>query len=193
MSQTLGLWDYRRQVDAIYARVRAGDGERVWNDWRRSRDDLFATHSQTPIDDVSAFSGLDYFPYDPAWRTTGRFVASDETPWGDFVRIGHLEFAVMGREATLPMFWLDTYGGGVFVPFGDLTNGSATYGGGRYLLDSVKGADLGHHGDQVVLDFNYAYHPSCVHSPRWACPLAPADARLGFEVTAGERLIGQDD
>jgi hypothetical protein len=84
--------------------------------------------------------------------------------------------------------WLNAYGGGVFVPFRDATNGAATYGGGRYLLDTVKGADLGHNGDAMVLDFNYAYHPSCVHSLQWSCPLAPPGNTLDIEVTAGERL-----
>ena len=73
-------------------------------------------------------------------------------------------------------------------PFADAGNGDTTYGGGRYLLDTVKGADLGHDGDLIILDFNYAYHPSCVHSNRWSCPLAPATNHLGFAVEAGERL-----
>jgi uncharacterized protein (DUF1684 family) len=83
---------------------------------------------------------------------------------------------------------LEGYGGGLFVPFGDLTNGHETYGGGRYLLDSAKGADLGSHGNWVVLDFNFAYRPSCVHSDRWSCPLAPVENRLPVAVRAGERL-----
>ncbi len=84
--------------------------------------------------------------------------------------------------------WLDAYGGGVFLPFRDATNGRSTYGGGRYLLDTVKGADLGHEADQIVLDFNYSYHQSCVYSERWSCPLAPPANRLTFAVEAGERL-----
>jgi uncharacterized protein (DUF1684 family) len=85
-------------------------------------------------------------------------------------------------------YWLEAYGGGVLVPFCDLTKGNETYGGGRYLLDFAKGADLGSNGDEVIVDFNYAYHPSCVHSDRWSCPLAPAENRLPVAVSAGERL-----
>ena len=59
---------------------------------------------------------------------------------------------------------------------------------GRYLIDTVKGADLGHDRDEMILDFNYAYHPSCVHDRRWSCPLAPSENWLNIEVRAGERL-----
>jgi hypothetical protein len=161
------------------------------------RDDLFATHPQSPIEDRSRFSGLPYFPYDPAWRTSGRFTPSDDEfavvdHSGDgstrFVKIGVVEFEAAGNPARLEVLWLDSYGGGIFLPFRDATNGGPTYGGGRYLLDTVKGADLGHAGDEIVLDFNYAFHPSCVHSERWSCPLAPPANRLPFPVEAGERL-----
>jgi uncharacterized protein (DUF1684 family) len=75
----------------------------------------------------------------------------------------------------------------LFLPFRDATNGTSTYGGGRYLLDTAKGADLGSVGDALVVDFNYAYHPSCFHSARWTCPLAPPRNTLAVAVEAGER------
>ena len=88
----------------------------------------------------------------------------------------------------LSLFWIDVYGGGVFLPFRDATSGVETYGGGRYLLDTIKGADLGSIGGLVVLDFNFAYHPSCVHGDQWSCPLAPPENGLAVDVRAGERL-----
>ena len=92
-----------------------------------------------------------------------------------------------GVELRLPLLWLDAYGGGLFLPFRDATNGGETYGGGRYLLDQVKGADLGASADgRLILDFNYAYHPSCAHDPQWTCPLAPAGSVLHLPVRAGE-------
>jgi uncharacterized protein (DUF1684 family) len=81
------------------------------------------------------------------------------------------------------------YGGGVFLPFRDATNNRQTYGGGRYLYDTIKGADLGTAQGGIVLDFNYAYHPSCYYNPRWVCPLAPPQNILDFPVTAGEMLL----
>ena len=88
----------------------------------------------------------------------------------------------------LDVWWLDSYGGGVFLPLRDGSAGGTTYGGGRYLLDTVKGADLGGGGGRLVVDLNFAYHPSCTYDPRWSCPLAPDGNRLTAPVAAGERL-----
>jgi hypothetical protein len=92
--------------------------------------------------------------------------------------------------AVLPLFWMSGYAGGLFLPFRDTTSGSATYGAGRYLLDTVKGADQGGdwRGGTLTLDFNLAYHPSCAYDPIWNCPLAPRDAWLTLPVPCGERL-----
>ena len=182
----------------MYRRVRErGPSPESWGEWVAERNELFVTHPQSPIEDRSRFNGLPYFPYDPRWRTSGRFAPGDDAiavaaHSGDgttrFVVIGVVEFEVAGSPGRLDVLWLDAYGGGVFLPFRDASNGVSTYGGGRYLLDTVKGADLGHTGDEITLDFNYAYHPSCVHSSGWSCPLAPPANRLPFTVEAGERL-----
>ena len=91
---------------------------------------------------------------------------------------------------TLPAFWVEGYTGGLFVPFLDATSGTETYGAGRYLLDTAKSADHGvdPRTGELILDFNMAFHPSCVYDPRWACPLAPPDARLSMPIHVGERL-----
>ncbi|MEO0728760.1 MAG: DUF1684 domain-containing protein [Pseudomonadota bacterium] len=74
-------------------------------------------------------------------------------------------------------------------PLRDKTSGGETYGGGRYLLDTIKGADLGHtKTGALILDFNFSYHPSCCHSPDWLCPLSPADNHVLCEIRAGEHL-----
>jgi uncharacterized protein (DUF1684 family) len=97
-----------------------------------------------------------------------------------------------GHEIRLTLLWLEGYGGGLFLPFRDATCGVETYGGGRYLLDQVKGADLGVRAEgDLVLDFNFAYHPSCAHDPRWTCPLAPPGNVIAQPVRAGEMLPGE--
>jgi len=161
-----------------------------------------------------------HWPYDPAWRfevevRTGTAPASAgpgsglgsalgsgfvlghalELPMstGDalsFSRLGEVSVPLAGQLRTLTVYWMKGYAGGIFLPFRDTTNGAATYGAGRYLLDTAKGADLG--GDvasgRLVLDFNFAFHPSCAFDPRWSCPLAPPENRLDVPVEAGERL-----
>jgi uncharacterized protein (DUF1684 family) len=75
----------------------------------------------------------------------------------------------------------------MFLSFADATSGRETYGACRYLLDTVKGADLGERGGELVIDFNFSYNPSCAYDPRWVCPLAPPGNRLAVPVRAGER------
>ena len=191
----LDLWDYRRRVAEIYRTVRASpEPEGAWTEWRERRDQLFLEHPQSPLsaEQKAAFTGLDYFPYDPAWRyeTTVKPVDSHDERI-EHSSTGSTTFrrfcAVETPSGMLVLYWLESYGGGVFLPFRDATSGLNTYGGGRYLLDTAKGADLGHQGERIVLDFNFAYHPSCFHHWRWSCPLAPAENRLVASVTAGER------
>ena len=106
-----------------------------------------------------------------------------------FVRFAVARFALGEAECELELYWLDAYGGGLFVPFADATSGAETYGAGRYLLDTVKGADLGTEDGRLVLDFNLAYNPSCSYDPRWACPLTPPANRLSVTVRAGEQHV----
>jgi hypothetical protein len=109
-----------------------------------------------------------------------------------FTRIGHVEIPFAAGPRRLGVFWMAGYAGGLFVPFRDATNGSETYAAGRYAIDAAKSADLG--GDPtnatLVIDFNFAYQPSCAFDPKWACPLAPPENRLDIPVRAGERLGG---
>jgi uncharacterized protein (DUF1684 family) len=106
-----------------------------------------------------------------------------------FHRIGTLSFELRQRPMHLPALWIDGYAGGLFVPFRDATSGRQTYGGGRYLLDTIKSADLNSdlRDASVILDFNYAYHPSCAYDPVWVCPLAPPESRLPVAIEAGEQ------
>jgi uncharacterized protein (DUF1684 family) len=201
VQETLDLWDYRRRVAELYGAVRrASPGAAAWRRWRRDRDALFRGHPQSALapERRAAFDGLCYFPYDPAWR----FVAELEPAAGEPIALQHSDDngATAGRPfavarflaadvpCALTLYWLEAYSGGVFLPFRDATSGEETYAGGRYLLDTAKGADLGGDGGSVVLDFNYAYHPSCAYDARWSCPLAPVANRLAVAVRAGERL-----
>ena len=105
-----------------------------------------------------------------------------------FVRFARALGQAGGSELALDLYWLDAYGGGLFVPFADATSGGESYGAGRYLLDTIKGADLGMQVGLLVLDLNFAYQPSCSYDARWTCPLAPPANRLAMPVRAGERV-----
>ncbi|HET8980299.1 MAG TPA: DUF1684 domain-containing protein, partial [Solirubrobacteraceae bacterium] len=103
-------------------------------------------------------------------------------------RFARARFEAAGTDLALDLYLLEGYGGGLFLPFADATTGQETYGAGRYLLDTVKGADLGLQDGRLVLDFNFAYQPSCSYDSRWMCPLTPPANRLPVPVRAGERL-----
>jgi len=195
------LLDWKRRIFSLYAEVRAdSDPVHAWTVWRQARDDLFASHPQTPLaeGDPRRGSGLSYFDYDPAARVVGTVSPAEPKTYdiatsGDgsysFERFASVSFNLGGTDQELELYWLTGYGGGLFLPFRDATSGSQTYGAGRYLLDTIKGSDLGWEGARLVLDFNFAYNPSCSYDPRWVCPLAPPPNRLGIEVRAGEKHI----
>jgi len=200
VSGELELLDWKRRIFELYAEVRATpDPERAWRHWCDVRDELFRTHPQSALtaEGRERFTGLDYFPYDASARVLAavepaedeaREIAGSAGSTTTFRRFGRARFELEGAPQSLELFWLEGYGGGVFLPFGDATSGGETYGGGRYVLDTVKGSDLGEAEGRLVLDFNFAYNPSCSYDPRWACPLTPPANRLAVAVRAGERM-----
>jgi uncharacterized protein len=198
VTDELALLDWKRRVFELYAEVRrSADAPGAWHRWRAERDELFASHPQSPLtaEARASFEGLPYFDYDPALRVTGAvepaprerrdIATSGEEPYS-FSRFARVRFEHEGRQ-TLDLHWLEGYGGGVFLSFADATSGRESYGACRYLLDTVKGSDLGGTGDELVLDFNFAYNPSCAYDARWVCPLAPPGNRLAVPIRAGER------
>ena len=192
------IMDWRRRVFALYAEVRAAAEPSTGHQaWRGARDELFATHPASPLPagDRASFAGLPVPAYDPGWRfeveVEEAAPARIELDTGTdgtvpFERLGVADVPGVG---PLDVWRLASYGGGLFVPVKDASAGrpGGTYGGGRYLVDSVKGADLGARGRTLVLDFNFAYNPSCAYDPAWACPLAQPGNTVGVEIPVGER------
>ena len=203
----LALAYWRRQVAELYAARRADARPAPMRAvaFRTARDRLFASHPSSPVPEAERrdFRGVAYYRFDAGLALRARFEPdpsaapldvprSGDGPQLPFGRIGWVRFTVDGTPCRLSVFWLDEYAGGIFIPFRDATSGGETYGGGRYLWDSAKGADLGTTPDgELVLDFNYAYHPSCVYDDRWSCPLAPQENWLPVAIQAGERLPGR--
>jgi len=202
----LDVVDWRRRVFALYAEVReTTDAETAHDVWRRGRDDLLGTHPATPLLDAdrAGFAGVPVAPYDPAWRfelpllevapETFAFTSGTDGVV-EFERVARVEVPDAG---SLDVWRLTSYGGGLFIPVRDGLAGrpDGTYGGGRYLVDTIKGADLGSAPaetdagagmDRIVLDFNFAYNPSCAYDPAWACPLAQPGNVLEVAVPVGE-------
>lgn len=186
--RALELTDFRAAVARLY--LEPGD----LTDFRARRDSLFGTHPQSAIP-RDAFRGLRYYPPNP-----DAIVETTVTPADGTLDVdtggpdGVVRYSRVGVLPTpygsLSLWWIDAYGGGLFLPVRDATCGNTTYGGGRYLTDTVKGT----HGrgleplgaDRVRLDFNYLYNPSCAYDDQWLCPLAPPENRVAAAIEAGE-------
>jgi uncharacterized protein (DUF1684 family) len=166
--------------------------------FRGDKDEFFGSspHSPIPETERAAFSGLPYYAVDESLRFddrtlepyTGTEQSDFQIPTSDGKlrpahRAGVLSFEVDGAQYRLTAY---TFDGGdeksLFVPFLDTTSGRETYGAGRYL--DLEPEDDG----TYALDFNLAYHPSCVYDPKYSCPLTPAENRLPIRIEAGERL-----
>jgi uncharacterized protein (DUF1684 family) len=173
--------------------------------WRAVRERLYREHPQSPVPpDARATFRAAHFAHDPTLRfevivepapppAPGALALQLPNSGADalaFARIGRISIPFAEGPRSLSVFWMTGYTGGLFIPFRDATNGTETYGAGRYLIDTAKGADLGADPSTgtLIVDFNFAYQPSCAFDPLWACPLAPPENRLDLPIFAGERL-----
>ena len=190
----LDLADFRERVVALY-RDGPQDGEEGALDWRRRREELFAGHPESPLA-AQPGTAPSYFPYE-----AGAVVETRLEPAEGGIEVdtggedGVVRYARIGRLGTpfgeLTLFWTVGYGGGLFLPVRDATAGQGSYGGGRYLADTIKGTfgrgvRLHPSKGAVTLDFNYLYNHSCAYDSRWLCPLAPPENRLDEPIRAGE-------
>jgi uncharacterized protein len=209
MPDFFDLYDYRlRNVSLYRERARAvlagEDAVEAWQRFRTGRDGLFAAHPQSALDEEQRgqFQSLSYFPYNPAMCVIARVdtgieattftVAMNAQEPMTMTRAGRLHFEIDGQTVSLSVYWLNVYGGGLFLPFRDATCPQESYGGGRYLFDTIKGSDFlpvsgSNTKERVLLDFNYAYNPSCAYNSKWVCPLSPSENRLRVSIRAGEK------
>lgn len=169
--------------------------EQIQN-WRIDKDTFMRQSSQSPVpaDQRAAFAPLVYFPIDPSYRTPAALEDLADGPAVDMPtstgqirkmrRVGRLSFTLKGRPFTLSAFVEadEKDMRRLFVPFRDLTNGTETYQGGRYL-------DLDRTATGIYdLDFNKAYHPFCYYNASYDCPIPPSENRLSIAIRAGEKL-----
>jgi uncharacterized protein len=195
MSETWQVLDWRRRVGELYLAVREADDPAVGHaTWVSGRDKLLREHPASPVPPAlrAEYPGADVAAYDPAYRFVlsvdvdvepeTREVMTGTDGVVPFHRMGRIHLPDLG---ALDLWWLGSYGGGLFLPVRDTA--ATTYGGGRYLLDTVKGADLGGDHDGLVVDLNFAYQPSCAYDEAWACPLPGPTNTLAVGMPVGER------
>jgi uncharacterized protein (DUF1684 family) len=147
-----------------------------------------------PISRRAELLPLAYFPVDPAYTVPAVLQPNGDraamimpTSTGgqrQMRRVGSLGFTLKGQPFKLTAF-VEADAPNVdhlFVPFTDLTSGTETYPGGRYLDLDRNATGL------YVIDFNRAYHPFCYYNPSYDCPFPPAENRLKIPIRAGERV-----
>ncbi|MEM6265533.1 MAG: DUF1684 domain-containing protein [Bacteroidota bacterium] len=162
---------------------------------RADKDLEFRNSPDSPIEKAKRpnFEGIRYFPIQqsyvveatldpPAKKDTVQMMTSTGKEY--FLSLaGMLSFELQGTTQKLIAYrYVDVKRQALFVPFFDLTNGSSTYGGGRYLEVPYNESST------VTLDFNRAYHPYCVYSEDFTCPIPPRENRILLEIRAGELM-----
>jgi uncharacterized protein len=196
------LVEWREKIGEIYKEIRSSHGadpRRAWERFREQRDSLYKHHSCSALTEAEKlqFGGFPNYPYDPRFCFTGEVeyaangtvytarISEAELPYR---KIASANLDYLGKAHALAIYWLDIYGGGIWIPIGDETNGETTYAGGRYLFDTCKGANLGmsKDGRKILLDMNFLYPPSCSLNAQWICPLCPSENKLPFRIEAGE-------
>jgi uncharacterized protein (DUF1684 family) len=193
--------DWRLQMQSLYAVLRAFDDPRDgWELWKARYNELLATHPSSPIrkDEKLSFHGISAYDYDPKMRFAVDI--TDDKGMMQFQDLGvdgHAHFQRLGKTVglrdalgqELSVFWMLGYGGGLFLPFRDKSAGFDTFRTGRILIDAVKGADLGLSKEgKLILDFNFAYHPSKMWDDGLDYISVPDENHFGVTIKAGERV-----
>lgn len=168
--------------------------------FRKKLNEEYKNRQESPLepDDFSNFESHEFFPVDIAYRVNGKLTVTEGTPFFAMKTTtklystervyGYVSFNLAGKEFRLPVYQskdlmqTEEYADYLFFPFTDETNGKQTYGGGRYIDLRIP-----KQGDNLVIDFNMAYNPYCAYSPRYSCPLVPAENHLDIEVPVGIR------
>lgn len=160
---------------------------------RAEKDVFFRDPNESPLlpEHRAQFQGLSYFAPDTRYNiqvVPNRFsvpepvllaTSSGTTRW--YLKWGTIDLVLPEGTGHLELYTEDPEATAFFVPFLDATNGRETYAAGRYLEATWM-------DPHVTLDFNWAYHPYCLYSPKWTCPRPTAQNTLGFPVYAGEKL-----
>jgi uncharacterized protein len=167
--------------------------------FREIRDKSFRNPGETPLlnEDFQKFKGLEYFDLNTKLivnakleKTTDQQVFMMPTSIGTsrkYFKYGVLTFEIEGKSFSLNAYQSEMAAKKnvlLFVPFRDLTNGKETYGAGRYLDIKVPT------GDEAIMDFNFAYNPSCAYgNPQFSCAIPPKENFLQTEIKAGEKVF----
>lgn len=160
---------------------------------RKAKDKNLKTAEDSPIANKAQFSGLHYYPFNPAWsilfdiernkKTEKIVLKMTDGNLDSLILFGKISATIQGKLVSLLLYQHDS--GDFFIPFKDKTAPTETYGGGRYLelpLTNLK-------ENQLNVDFNQAFFPFCAYNSTFACPIPPRENEIQIRVVAGERNL----
>lgn len=169
--------------------------------FQKKMNDDFKDASKSPLKskDLKTFEGLDFFPYDSLFLVRAELKRTPDTEWFQMKtttdRLSKERvFGVVTFEIKGESFQLNVYQGEelmqqegfenyLFLPFMDNTNGSLTYGGGRYIDLNIP------EGNTIEIDFNSAYNPYCAYNEKFSCPIVPSANYLDLDIKAGIKIF----
>lgn len=173
----------------------------TWNvqHFRAEEDKEFRDSARSPLkkDEIKKFTGKKYYAVDSSYRVIAKvkllkgkkkvIMKTSSPKEKEFIEYAQVSFELNGKKFKLYLYQnaslvkKEEHKNNLFLPFTDNTNGSETYGGGRYIDLEIPD------GKTMIIDFNYCYNPYCAFTTGYSCPVPPEENYLDTEVKAGEK------
>lgn len=165
----------------------------------------YADASTSPLteEDLKTFKTLDFFKIDKNYRAEAAFELTPDTPIFEmqtttdrlplYRKYGIARFTLNGVKLELSIYQNQKlmtdieYEDYLFIPFNDTTNGTLSYGGGRYIDLEIPSKE----SNTIVIDFNKAYNPYCAYNHKYSCPIPPSENNLSIAIPAGVKAYGE--
>ena len=170
---------------------------KVQSEFQTQQNNFFKDASKSPLKskDLKSFEGLEFFPIDSLFVVEAQLMRTPNTPFFDMKTTTkrvtkERVFGILSFTINMEPYSLNVYQGApdvdseadsdyLFLPFLDATNGTETYGGGRYIDLSIP------EGNQLIIDFNKSYNPYCAYNEKYSCPIVPRENYLPLKINAG--------
>ncbi|MDD3722021.1 MAG: DUF1684 domain-containing protein [Lutibacter sp.] len=165
----------------------------------------FADATKSPLteEDIKTFKTLSFFDIDKNYNIEADFELTPNTPVFEmpttterlplYRKYGIARFTLNGEKIALSIYQNQdlmatvAYADHLFLPFNDATNGTLTYGGGRYLDLEIPSKE----SKTIRIDFNKAYNPYCAYNHTFSCPIPPSENNLTMEIPVGVKAFNQ--
>lgn len=165
----------------------------------------YSDKNESPLtkEDLKLFKALDFFEIDKNYQVNATFELTPDAPIFEmktttkrlplYKQYGIAKFTLNGKELSLSVYQNQNlmadieYEDYLFIPFNDKTNGTLSYGGGRYIDVKIPSENE----KIMIIDFNKSYNPYCAYNSKYSCPVPPKENNLDIEIIAGVKAYGK--